>query len=168
MIQVIKDTELIEVQAEYIVNPANSIGWMGGVIARHFLSRGVAEYIHYHSKGLVEKESKRICFPKVKRTGDLFVTDAYGLPFKGVIHLVTVPFPGIFSSEKIIEKCLINLVSYCKDNEVQSVVLTGLGTGVGRVRVEKVASLMNKWLKSTDTKFIIADKNLHFLNLIED
>ena len=166
----IKFTEqnLLEVEAEYIVNAENYIGWMGGILGRLFESNGVAETIHYHTKGKVERSSKRYCLTHRVKVGDNFITHADGLKFKGVIHVVTVWLPGFLSSKKTVEKAIKKLLQTCEEQKIKSVVLTGLGTGTGHVSYEKVAELYSKYLQDSSTVFIIADKNKIFIEKIKE
>jgi len=68
---------LLEVQADAIVNPANSLGLMGG---------GVAGVIKRFGGEEIEKEAvSKAPIP----VGSAVLTSAGKLPFKGVIHAPT-------------------------------------------------------------------------------
>lgn len=162
------EKDILSIEADYIVNAANSVGWMGGILGRIFKSNGVAETIHYFTKGKVERTTQLYSLKNRVRVGDVFVTHAGNLSFKGIIHVVTVWFPGFLSSPKTVERGIKNLVKLCEEQNIETVVLTGLGTGTGMVSIDKVAHLYCKYLKNTKTTFIIADKNKLFIEKIKE
>lgn len=56
--------DITRVKADILVNESNGIGFMGGLIGKYIKTKGVAEAIHYATKGAVEKEAKRACKKK--------------------------------------------------------------------------------------------------------
>jgi O-acetyl-ADP-ribose deacetylase (regulator of RNase III) len=86
-IEVIKGS-ILEVDADVIVNPANSLGFMGG---------GVAGVIKRFGGEEIEKEAvQRAPIP----VGSAVLTSAGKLKFKGVIHAPTMEEPAMDSSEE--------------------------------------------------------------------
>lgn len=167
MIEIVRTSELFSLKAQCFVNPANALGWMGGWLGKTFHSSGIAEAIHYETKGAVEKEAKRLCRKRWMRRGDLFVTSSSILPYESIIHVVTVQFPGWRSSKKVVERCLQQLVDYCETNQIKDCVITGIGTGVGGVNPEHVGELFHLYLEPSNTVFYVTDKNELFLRSIE-
>ena len=51
--------DITKANTDVIVNASNGIGFMGGIIGKHIKCEGVAESIHYETKGIVEKECKQ-------------------------------------------------------------------------------------------------------------
>lgn len=168
MIVIKKNEKSTSIQADYLVNPSNVLGWMGGWVGKAFRISGVPGAIQFESKGEVEKESKLICRQNRMERGDLFLTHPSNLPYKAILHVITVQYPGLPSSAKVVETCLQNLVSFCKDHRVNDVVITGIGTGVGRVDPKVVAKLFVEYLEPSDTVFYVTDKNVAFLDDISE
>ncbi|BBW97820.1 macro domain-containing protein [Geobacillus sp. FSL W8-0032] len=134
---------------EYICNAANGIGPMGG---------GVAAAIRRAGGRVIEEEAIRICQAQDPQPGDLYVTGAGTLPFRGVIHLVTMKQPAGETSYAIVRQCLERLVAHCREHGIKKVALPALGTGVGGLDKEKVARLFVEVLAPvTDVEFVVVD-----------
>lgn len=65
--------DITRVKADILVNESNGIGFMGGLIGKYIKTKGVAEAIHYATKGAVEKEAKRACKKKANSCRDGYV-----------------------------------------------------------------------------------------------
>lgn len=92
-IEVIKGS-ILEVDADVIVNPANSLGLMGG---------GVAGVIKRFGGEEIEKEAvQKAPIP----VGSAVLTTAGKLKFKGVIHAPTMEKPAMESSEEKVRKAV--------------------------------------------------------------
>lgn len=151
------DITKVQTDAKYIVNASNGFGIMPSGVAGAIKNAG----------GLsIEFDAFRKCFLNIKRPGSLFVTHAGSLPFRHVIHLVTMVFPGMPSKLTNIEKCLHSLIEYSRANHIQKVALPALGTGVGSLNKKEVAELYKNLLGlAHDIEFIVIDKDEEFIKM---
>lgn len=141
--------DITNLKADVIVNAANGIGFMGGLIGRFIRLPGVAESIHYRTKGLVEKESKRKSrkskwIPSVlwgHKTGELYVTGAGSLPAYWIIHAVTMKYPGMRASLRTVEKLLPLIIQEAKLLNARTIAIPLLGTGTGGLKEDEVLAL---------------------------
>lgn len=132
MIKVIKG-DLTQIKnVDYVVNAANGVGVMGS---------GIAGSLRRAGGVVIQQQAFVVCSKADYQPGDIYTTTAGELSFKKIIHLVTMKNPGGVTSLEIVEKCLRNLVSYCKLANIKRVGLPALGTGVGKLDLQKVASL---------------------------
>lgn len=149
---------IIDIDAEILVNPANAKGYMGGLIGRFILLKGVAETIHYYDPS-IEKKTKALIKTNTFKRGDIFHTESGKLKFsKGILHTVTMMKPGQVSNIDVVKNCLINIIDYCAKNNIKTVALPLLGTGTGKVNKDMVIQLYEEMLLLSDTHF----KIVHF------
>ena len=157
-------------QIDAIVNPSNGVGFMGGIIGKFIKLSGIAESIQYKTKGTVEAESKKACkknkfVPRIfcgLNKGDIFITSAGNLPYKYIIHAVTVKYPGFSSDYNTIEKLLPKIIDKCKQFNVKSVAIPLLGTGVGGLSEEIILKMMTDFFQNNNFDlniFIVIYKN---------
>lgn len=141
---------------EYICNAANGKGPMGG---------GVAAAIARAGGRSIEKDAIRVCREQDPQEGDLYVTTAGTLPYKAVLHLVTMKNPGGPANYGIVRACLKSLVQYCQTHGIRKVALPALGTGVGGLSYAKVADIYKEELSPVeDIEFIVIDINKEFIS----
>ncbi len=144
---------IINIKSDILINASNGKGWMGGIIGRYFLLKGVAETIHFHDH-TIEKQAKRICKTFNLTLGDVFLTKSGSLGFdKGVIHAITMMKPGQESNLNTIERCLDNITNYCLENGISSATIPLLGTGTGGLDKKDVFGLFEKRLVKHPTIF---------------
>lgn len=149
--------DITDIDTDIIVNASNGIGYMGGILGRLISFRGVAESIHYKTKGVVEKEAKTICKNKRFKPGEIFVTGAGNLNAKYVIHAVTMYYPGMKTNIDVIKILLPRIIEEARKLKVSSIVIPLLGTGTGRVDKQKVLQLYEDYFKDiSDIKVIIS------------
>ena len=60
--------DIVKADVDIVVNAANGVGYLGGILARKWKMSGVAQSINYATKGAVEKEVRSL------------------VPFEEVIH----------------------------------------------------------------------------------
>lgn len=121
------------IHADIIVNAANAKVYMGGMLGRYVRLRGVAESIHYVTSGAVEREAKEVIRSYPVGEGDVYITGAYNLPAKWVVHAVTMMQPGSRSNLEAVGRCVENVPDACRLLEARTVAIPLLGTGPGRV-----------------------------------
>ena len=126
----VRKGSLLEVEADAIVNPANSRGIMGG---------GVAGVIRRLGGEEIEREAVSKAPVPV---GEAVLTTAGRLPFKGVIHAPTMEEPAMRTTEEKVRKATRAALKVADENRFRSVAFPGMGTGVGRVPKNVAARAM--------------------------
>jgi len=138
-IKVVKGS-ITDVDAEVIVNPANSKGLMGG---------GVAGVIKRFGGEEIEKEAvEKAPIP----VGSAILTTAGKLKFKGVIHAPTMEEPAMPSSEEKVRKATRAALELADKECFKSVAIPGMGTGVGGVPKEIAAKAMVEEIRKFEPK----------------
>lgn len=144
--------DITKVEADVIVNAANGIGFMGGIIGRFIQLPGVAESIHYVTKGAVEKEAKKASrklplIPSIlygHKSGELYLTDAGSLSAFWIIHAVTMKYPGMRTSLRTVEKLLPLIIQQANWLHARSIAIPLLGTGTGGLKEDEVLDLYKR------------------------
>ncbi|NPA32980.1 MAG: ADP-ribose-binding protein [Aquificae bacterium] len=134
-IKVIKGS-ILEVDADVIVNPANSKGVMGG---------GVAGVIRRFGGEEIEREAmSKAPIP----VGEAVLTRAGRLNFKGVIHAPTMEEPAMPSSEEKVRKAVRAALTLADREGFKVIAFPGMGTGVGGVPKDVAARAMVEEIRS--------------------
>lgn len=121
---------LLEVDAQVIVNAANSYGLMGG---------GVAGVIRRAAGSQVEDEARRQAPIPV---GQAVLTSGGRTKFQGIIHAPTMPEPAMrIPAENVAEATRASL-TLADEKGFTSIAVPGMGTGVGRVLPNAAAGKM--------------------------
>lgn len=155
-----RNADIANVEADVIVNAANTKGYMGGWLGRYVRLRGVAESLNYATRGAIEKEARSRIRGLKFGLGDVYVTDAYNLPAHKIVHAVTMIRPGMRSNIEVVRKCLDSVVTMCREVGAQTVAIPLLGTGTGRVAVDDVLDLYKDVLGTiADMKFVIVRRS---------
>ena len=136
--------DITTIQADVIVNAANAKGYMGGWLGRYVRLRGVAESLHYVTSGAVEREAKQVVRAYPPGLGDAYITGAYNLPAKWVVHAVTMMRPGSRSNLEIVGRCVENVLTACRSLNADTVALPLLGTGTGSLNICDVERLYQR------------------------
>lgn len=127
--------DITELEADAVVNPANSFGYMGGGVALAIKRKGGEE---------IEKEAvSKAPIPVGKAVG----TTAGRLKAKRVIHAPTMEKPAGETSQKKIGEATLAALLWADENGVKSVAFPGMGTGVGGVAYKDAARAMVKAIK---------------------
>ena len=117
-------------EADAIVNPANSRLIMGGGVAGAIKRAGGPE---------IEKEALRRAPILV---GEATTTIAGRLSARYVIHAPTMPRPAMGTSVTNVEKATEAALKAARELGLSSVAFPGMGTGVGGVPVQEAAETM--------------------------
>ena len=138
-IKVLKGS-ILEVDADVIVNPANSKGIMGG---------GVAGVIRKAGGEEIEKEAvQKAPIP----VGSAILTTAGKLKFKGVIHAPTMEEPAMPSSEEKVRRAVKAALELADKECFKTIAFPGMGTGVGRVPKSVAAKVMVEEIRNFEPK----------------
>ncbi|WP_448588071.1 ADP-ribose-binding protein [Thermocrinis sp.] len=127
---------LLEVQADAIVNPANSLGLMGG---------GVAGVIKKFAGEEVEQE---VISKAPIEVGTAILTSAGRLKFKGVIHAPTMEEPAMATTPEKVKKAVRASLQLADELGFESLAIPGMGTGVGKLPKDLSAKVMLEEIKN--------------------
>jgi O-acetyl-ADP-ribose deacetylase len=123
------------IQADAIVNPANSFGYMGG---------GVALAIKIVGGQAIEDEA--ISHAPIQ-IGEACLTTSGDLVSKSVIHAPTMHNPAERTDAHKV-KCAIEAALIMADSEgMRSIAIPGMGTGVGGIGKKEAAKVMISAIK---------------------
>jgi len=134
--------DIRDLDAEALVNPANSYGFMGG---------GVALSIKRNGGANIETEAiSKAPIP----IGDAIITSAGNLKAKYIVHAPTMEEPAQPTNLESIAKATSAALKKASDLDISSIAFPGMGTGVGKVPRNDAALIMLKAIK----KFINSEK----------
>ena len=122
--------DLTELDVDAIVNPANSLGYMGGGVAGAIKRKGGRE---------IEEEAVKKSPIKV---GSAVATTSGKLKCRYVIHAPTMERPAMRIGVDNVEKATRAAFELAKSMKLKSIALPGMGTGVGGVKEEDAARAM--------------------------
>jgi O-acetyl-ADP-ribose deacetylase (regulator of RNase III) len=121
---------LLEAEADAIVNPANSRGLMGG---------GVAGAIKAAGGSAIEEDAIRQAWTPI---GEAVYTTAGHLNYEGVIHAPTMEEPGMEATPEAVEQATAAALRLAESIGLESIAFPGMGTGVGGLDYETAARAM--------------------------
>lgn len=157
----IVNKDITKIQADIIVNAANGIGYMGGIIGKYLKLKGVAESIHYATGGRIEKKAKKVArknnFLIGYKPGEIFITKAGNLKASYIIHAVTMRFPGMHCNISIVKMLVPKIISMARNLKAKSIAIPMIGTGTGGVKKREVLQIYKYFFEDVnDIKIIIA------------
>jgi len=127
---------ILDVDAQVIVNAANSLGIMGG---------GVAGVIKRAAGPEVEEEARRQAPIPV---GSAALTSGGKTGFQGIIHAPTMPQPAMRIEPQNVGQATRAALRLADEGGFESVALPGMGTGVGGVALADAAAAMLREIKA--------------------
>ncbi len=127
---------ILDVDADVIVNAANSYGIMGG---------GVAGVIKRAAGQAVEDEARKQAPIAV---GQAALTSGGRTKFKGIIHAPTMPEPGMRIPGQNVALATKAALRLADEKGFQSIAIPGMGTGVGGVTAGDAAAKMIQEIKA--------------------
>ncbi len=127
--------DITKLKVDAIVNPANTLLYMGGGVAGAIKRAGGAE---------IEAEALKKAPVKV---GEAIATTAGKLPAKFVIHTPTMTRPAMRINEKNVQLAMQGALKCAQSLKISSLAFPGLGTGVGGLSMETAANVMMRELK---------------------
>ena len=133
---------LLDVEAQAIVNAANSHGLMGG---------GVAGIIRRAAGSQVEDEAREQAPISV---GDAVLTSGGRTRFEGIIHAPTMPEPAMRIPVENVRLATRAALRLADEQGFVSLAIPGMGTGVGRVAPEEAAQGMVEELRQFQARFL--------------
>jgi O-acetyl-ADP-ribose deacetylase len=142
--------DLTEVEADAVVNPANTKLVMGGGLAAAIKKKGGQS---------IEDQAKR---KGPIREGEAVITGAGKLKAKFVIHAATMAL-DFKTDQKIIRKATRSALEKTKEEAIKSIALPALGCGVGGFRKDEAAKIMLEEVMTYAQKSKNLDKVLFVL-----
>ena len=133
--------DITKIVCDAIVNPANSYGFMGGGVA------GVIKRV-----GGTEIENEAVSKAPIP-VGNAVLTTAGSLPCKYVIHAPTMEQPAMRINVDNVKVATKAALQYAFENNIKTLAIPGMGTGVGGVSLEDAAREMIKIGKNYGDKF---------------
>lgn len=131
----IQQGDITKVQADAIVNPANSFGWMGGGSAGAIKKAGGKEI----EDEVVAKAPLEI--------GMAIVTTAGKLSHKAVIHSPTMINPAEKALAYNVQMATRGALLLADDQKFKTIAMPGMGTGVGNFPKKEAATVMINEIK---------------------
>ena len=146
-----KSANLLDSDAEALVNTVNTVGVMGKGIALQFKSQFPNNFKLYANA----------CKANEIQVGTLFVTEENSLlgGRKIIINFPTKTDWKKPSEYSYIESGLIDLVKIIKERNIKSVAIPPLGAGNGGLDWNKVKALMEQYLSAIDCDIFIYQPN---------
>lgn len=146
-----KSANLLESNADALVNTVNTVGVMGKGIALQFKNLFPNNYKLY----------AKACKAKEVQVGNLFITEEASLlgGKKIIINFPTKTDWRKPSEYAYIESGLQELARVIKERDIKSVAIPPLGAGNGGLDWEKVKELINRYLSNIDSDIYIYQPN---------
>ena len=147
---IIKQGDLTEVSCDALVNPANSLGYMGGGVAGAVKRRGGKE---------IEKEALSKAPIKI---GSAVATTGGSLPCRYVIHAPTMEQPAMSIPVENVRRATKAALDLAVSMNLASLGLPGMGTGVGGVSSDAAARAMMDVIKHYEKQvntILLVDRN---------
>jgi len=154
-----KNDNLLESEAEALVNTVNTVGIMGKGIALQFKNQYPNNYKLY----------KQACKLNEVKVGKMFVTEESSLlgGKKTIINFPTKTDWRKPSEYEYIELGLRDLVEIIKEKKIKSVAIPPLGAGNGGLDWNRVKTLMEQYLKDIDCTIFIYQPNSIVLEVLK-
>ncbi len=156
----IQKGDITKVNADAIVNPANSYGWMGGGSAGAIKKAGGEEI----EKEVVEKAPLEI--------GRAVATTAGKLPHKAVIHAPTMTSPAEKAMDYNVAMSVRGALLLADDQKFKTIAMPGMGTGIGDFPKDKAAKAMIDEIKKFEPinleKIILVDVDEEMVKAWQD
>lgn len=127
---IIKLGNILEEKGDALINPANATGYMGYGVSKAIVHAGGKEI-----------ENEAVAKAPIL-IGEPVVTTAGKLPYKSVIHTSTIDDSTEKIEKGIISKALLGALYVADELKYSSLVVPGMGTGVGDVKTEVAAKAM--------------------------
>jgi O-acetyl-ADP-ribose deacetylase (regulator of RNase III) len=142
---------LLDSEAEALVNTVNTVGVMGKGIALQFKNQFPNNYKIYY----------KACKNGDFKIGEMLVVDEQTL-LNG--KKIIINFPTKMDWRKpseyiFIEEGLKNLVKVIEERKIKSIAIPPLGAGNGGLDWDKVKAMMNHYLRNVDAEIIIFQPN---------
>lgn len=134
--------DLTALVVEAVVNPANSLGQMGGGVAGALRRKGGAQ---------IENEAmKQAPIPM----GQAVLTSGGSLPCRYVIHAPTMVRPAESCDVSRVKKATLAALQCADEKGLRQIAFPGMGTGVGGLDAGKAAQAMVETARTFQPKYL--------------
>jgi len=147
---VVEKNDITRIKCDAIVNPANSMGFMGGGVA------GAIKHV-----GGIEIEKEAVSKAPIY-VGSAIVTTAGTLPCKHVIHAPTMKQPAMRIDVEKVRLATHAALRLADELHLRSIAIPGMGTGVGGVSYQEAAEAIIEIAKEFENRFetlFLVDRN---------
>ena len=155
---IIKKGDITQERCDAIVNPANSLGFMGGGVAGAIKKIGGKE---------IEDEAIR---KSPIELGKAIYTSGGNLPTKYVIHAPTMRRPAMRIGVQNLELATKAALNLGKILGIKSIAIPGMGTGVGgipyKIAAKRIITLIKKYEEHFE-KIILIDRNQEIIDYFD-
>jgi O-acetyl-ADP-ribose deacetylase (regulator of RNase III) len=149
---IVKKRDITEEECDAIVNPANSLGYMGGGVALAIKLKG--------GKEIEEEAVRKAPIP----LGKAIATKAGKLKCKLVIHSPTMQKPAEKIPLENVRLATIAALELARKLKIKSIAFPGMGTGVGGIKAEDAARVMIeecKKFEDLEIRLVAFDEKLY-------
>jgi O-acetyl-ADP-ribose deacetylase (regulator of RNase III) len=149
---IVKKGDITEEECDAIVNPANSLGYMGGGVALAIKLKG--------GKEIEEEAVRKAPIP----LGKAIATKAGKLKCKFVIHSPTMQKPAEKIPLENVRLATRAALELAKELKIKSIAFPGMGTGVGGIKAEDAARVMIeecKKFEDLEIRLVAFDEKLY-------
>jgi O-acetyl-ADP-ribose deacetylase (regulator of RNase III) len=149
---IVKKGDITEEECDAIVNPANSLGYMGGGVALAIKLKG--------GKEIEEEAVRKAPIP----LGKAIATKAGKLKCKFVIHSPTMQKPAEKIPLENVRLATRAALELAKELKIKSIAFPGMGTGVGGIKAEDAARVIIeecKKFEDLEIRLVAFDENLY-------
>lgn len=152
--------DILNFEGDLLVSPSNDAGLMGGLFCRYLcFFPNLPKQINKRTKGIVEKESKEFCSKNSVKSGDVFTTSANCLPYRYILHAITVDNYNKNCNISIIKNLCEKIIEKARELNCKTVVIPLLGIGEEKLNRDYVHNLyVNYFFEVPDIKFIVVEK----------
>ena len=150
---------ILESDAQALVNTVNTMGVMGKGIALQFKEAFPNNFAAY----------KEACKEKKIEIGKMFVTKDSNL-YSGNKIIINFPTKKNWrnpSEYQYIDNGLENLISIIKEYNITSVALPPLGAGNGGLKWEKVKKIISDKLSDLDASIYVYEPTMHIIEMLK-
>ena len=150
---------ILDSEAQALVNTVNTIGIMGKGIALQFKKAFINNFKAY----------EEACRNKDIRIGKMFVTRDRNLNSgeKIIINFPTKTDWNKPSEYKYIEEGLNDLIAVIRDHEIKSLAIPPLGSGNGGLEWERVKIIIDEKLRSLDIDIFVYEPSSHIIEQLK-
>lgn len=138
---VVEKNDITRIKCDAIVNPANSMGFMGGGVA------GAIKHV-----GGIEIEKEAVSKAPID-VGKAVATTAGSLSCKHVIHAPTMSKPAMKIDIGNVRSATLAAFKLAEKLHLKSIALPGMGTGVGGVPRDNAAETIVTIAKTFEDSF---------------
>lgn len=118
--------DITRLTCDAIVNPINE----NGLGCFSYGCKCLDNQIHHQCGPYLRRDCIKILGNKKVKTSEAFMTKAYNLPCKNIIHCLGPIYSSSSSPAKELQECYLNILNLADENNLISLALCGISTGL--------------------------------------